>query len=132
MAMNPTEVLELMPFANTLGIELSEVDPQRVVGRLAWAPELCTAAGLLHGGVVMALADSLGGICAYLNLPSGATTATVNSSTNFFRPVTGGTLTGICTPMHVGHQVIVAQTDLVDKRERRVAQVTQTQAVIIR
>ena len=65
------ELLALMPFAVTLGIELDAASAAEVRGRLAWSPERCTAGGILHGGVLMALADSLGGICAYLNLPAG-------------------------------------------------------------
>ena len=65
------DLLALMPFATALGIELDAAAADEVRGRMAWAPERCTAGGLLHGGALMALADSLGGICAYLNLPSG-------------------------------------------------------------
>jgi uncharacterized protein (TIGR00369 family) len=119
-----------MPFATGLGIELESAESGEVRGRLAWAPERCTAGGVLHGGALMALADSLGGICAFLNLPEGAGTATTTSTTAFLRPVTKGHVTGIARPLHVGRTVIVVQTDLLDDDERRVAQVTQTQAVL--
>src|SRR2546423_964838 len=84
------QLLEMMPFAVALGIELDAASPERVVGRMSWAPERCTAGGVLHGGALMALADSLGGICAYLNLPAGAGTATISSSTNLFGAVREG------------------------------------------
>jgi 1,4-dihydroxy-2-naphthoyl-CoA hydrolase len=127
---DPAALVALMPFTAHLGIEVTAADAGEVAGQLAWRPELCTTAGLLHGGVVMALADSLGGICAFLNLPEGATTSTIESKTNFFRGVREGTLHATTRPLHVGRTTIVVQTDLVDDRGKRVAQVTQTQAVI--
>ena len=78
----------------------------------------------------MALADSLGGICAYLNLPSGATTATISSTTSFMAAVRDGEVTGVTRPLHAGRSVIVVQTDLTDGDGRRVAQVTQAQTVL--
>ena len=79
----------------------------------------------------MAFADTLGGVCAFLNLPDGATTtATVESKTNFFRAVRGGRVHGTTRPLHVGRSFIVVQTDVLDDDDRRVAQVTQTQAVL--
>jgi 1,4-dihydroxy-2-naphthoyl-CoA hydrolase len=123
------ELLELMPFAVTLGIELDAASAREVRGHLAWSPERCTAGGILHGGVLMALADSLGGICAYLNLPQGARTATTSSSSVFLRGITGGVVTAVARPLHAGRAVIVVQTDLTDDGGRLAAQVTQTQAV---
>ena len=101
-------------------------------GRLAWSPERCTAAGIMHGGALMTLADTLGGACAYLNLPPGAQTATISSTTSFLRAVRDGEVTGTARPLHTGRSVIVVQTDLADGSGRRVAQVTQAQAVIER
>jgi len=101
-----------------------------VRGRLLWAPERCTTGGVLHGAVLMALGDTLGAICAFLNLPAGAGTTTIESKTNFFRAVRGGHVEGVTRPLHVGRRVIVVQTDLSDADGRRVAQVTQTQAVL--
>ena len=120
----------MIPFAATIGLELISAEAHEVRGSLAWAPERCTAAGTLHGGALMTLADTLGAACAYLNLPDGATTATVESKTNFFRPVREGHVTGTARPLHVGRSFIVVQTDLTDDEGRRVAQVTQTQAVL--
>src|SRR5580700_1976391 len=85
-----TALLDTMPFARSCGIELTEAGPERVTGSVAWAPERCTAGGVLHGGVIMALADSMGGACAFLNLPEGARTSTIESKTNFFRGVRSG------------------------------------------
>lgn len=82
---------DAVPFANELGIELLEATPEIVRARLEWAPELCTLGGLIHGGVLMALADNGGGVCAFLNLPEGAIgTATIESKTNFLRAVRSG------------------------------------------
>jgi uncharacterized protein (TIGR00369 family) len=78
----------------------------------------------------MALADSLGAICAFLNLPEGAGTSTIESKTNFFRAVRAGQVTAVTSPLHVGRTTIVLQTDLRDDAGRRVALVTQTQAVL--
>lgn len=122
---------EIAPLAGTLGIEVDHAAPEEVRGGMDWALELCTAAGVLHGGAIMSFADTLGGVCAFLNLPDGATTtATVESTTNFFRAVRGGRVHGITRPLHVGRSFIVVQTDVTDDEDRRVAQVTQTQAVL--
>jgi uncharacterized protein (TIGR00369 family) len=123
-------LLAMMPFAAGLGIVLDAATVGEVRGRLAWAPERCTSGGILHGGVLMALADSLGGICAFLNLPPGALTATTSSATVFTRAVRSGEVTAVTRPLHVGRTVIVVQTDMTDAAGRRVAQVTQTQAVL--
>ncbi len=119
-----------MPFADLIGIRIVDSSAEEVRGLLDWAPERCTAGGVLHGGAVMALADSLGGACAFLNLPTGMLTATIESKTNFFRPVTRGTVEAVARPLHVGKSTMVVQTDVLDEEGRRVAQVTQTQAVI--
>jgi uncharacterized protein (TIGR00369 family) len=123
---------EAVPLAGLLGIEIVAAEPEEVRGSLLWRADLCTSGGILHGGVLMALADTLGGVCAFLHLPEGAGTATVESKTNFFRPVRDGVVTGVARPLHAGRSFIVVQTDLTDPSERRVAQVTQTQAVIAR
>jgi 1,4-dihydroxy-2-naphthoyl-CoA hydrolase len=120
----------MIPFAATLGMELVSASAGEVVGRLAWRAELCTTGGALHGGALMSLADNLGGVCAYLNLPAGATTATISSSTNFMRGVRDGQVTATARPLRVGRSVIVIQTDLRDDAGRLVVQTTQAQAVI--
>jgi uncharacterized protein (TIGR00369 family) len=122
---------EAMPFGALLGIEVDDASAEEVRGGLEWSAERCTAGGILHGGALMGLADSLGGLCAFLNLPDGATgTATVESKTNFFRGVREGRVTGVARALHVGRTFIVVQTDLRDDQGRHVAQVTQTQAVL--
>ena len=123
-------LVAMMPFAEGLGIELQAATPDEVTGTLSWAPRLCTTAGLLHGGVVMATADTLGAICAFLNLPAGAGTSTIESKTNFFRGVRDGAVHVTSRPLHVGRTTIVVQTDLRDDHDKRVALVTQTQAVL--
>jgi uncharacterized protein (TIGR00369 family) len=126
----PSELLALMPFATELGIELVAASPAEAVGRLTWAPQRCTVGGLLHGGVVMSLADSVGAVCAFLNLPPGCTTATTSSTTHLFRGVRNGTVTATARPVHVGRSMIVVRTQLVDDDQRPVAETTQTQAVL--
>jgi 1,4-dihydroxy-2-naphthoyl-CoA hydrolase len=118
-----------MPFAAALGVVLDAAAADEVRGHLAWA-DRCTTAGIMHGGAVMGLADSLGGLCAFLNLPAGAGTATISSSTVFTRAVRDGEVRAIARPLHVGRSTIVVQTDLADAGGRRVAQVTQVQAVL--
>jgi uncharacterized protein (TIGR00369 family) len=121
---------DAMPFAVSLGIEITSAAPAEVVGTMDWAPERTTAGGGLHGGALMAFADSLGGVCAFLNLPPNSLTSTTSSSTVFLRGVRDGTLTATTRPLHVGRSTIVVVTELVDSAGKRVAQVTQTQAVL--
>ncbi|BBZ14184.1 PaaI family thioesterase [Mycobacterium branderi] len=128
--MDPSDVVSAVPLAATLGIDVSEVTPQRVTATMNWAEELCTTGGILHGGALMAFADTIGAICAVANLPPGAGTATIESKTNFFRAVRSGVVTATSEPLHVGRSTIVAQTNLTDDRGKLVAQVTQTQAVL--
>ena len=124
------DLVAMMPFAAGMGIEVAAAEPEEVRGSMAWRPELCTTFGAMHGGAMMAMADSIGAVCAFLNLPAGATTSTIESKTNFFRGVRAGSLHATSRPLHVGRATIVVQTDLVDDRGKRVAQVTQTQAVL--
>ncbi len=123
-------LLALMPYAVALGVELESASAQQAVGHLEWTPQRCTAGGVLHGGALMGLADSIGAICAYLGLPDGASTATTSSITHLFRAVREGRVTATARPLHRGHALVVVQTDLVDAHGRPVAQVTQTQAVL--
>lgn len=124
------QLLLSMPYAAALGMAVTEAAPDAVRGHLDWAAGLCTTAGIMHGGALMTFADSLGAICAFLNLPPGAGTATIESKTNLFRAVRSGRVTGLAAPLHVGRTTIVVQTDLRDDAGKRVAQVTQTQAVL--
>jgi 1,4-dihydroxy-2-naphthoyl-CoA hydrolase len=128
---DPDALLELMPFTRTIGAEFSRYSKQEVKARIDWAPERCTAGGLLHGGVVMALADSTGAACAFLNLPDGAAgTTTVESKTNFLRGVRDGYIEAVSRPLHVGRTVVVVETDVRDPQDRLVARVLQTQLVL--
>ena len=128
--MDTDQLLALMPFAVATGIELDRAGPEEVVGRLAWAPERCTAGGVLHGGALMTLADSVGAVCAFLNLPAGASTSTVSSSTALMRAVREGHAHAVARPLHVGRSFIVVAVELTDAEGRAVAQITQTQAVL--
>jgi len=124
------DLLAVVPFIATLGIEVVSARPDEVVGRLEWRAELCTAGGALNGGALMSLADNMGGTCAFLNLPAGAGTATISSSTNFVRGVREGQVTATSRPLRVGKSVIVIETELRDDEGRLVAHTTQAQAVI--
>ena len=122
---------QVMPLTRTLGIHFEATTAEMVKARLAWAEGLCTAGGVLHGGALMALADSAGAACAFLNLPEGAGgTTTIESKTNFLRSVTGGYVEATASPLHVGRTVIVVDTDLRDDRGNFVARVTQSQLVL--
>lgn len=123
--------LELMPFAQMLGITLMAATADEVHGRLGWHKRLCTSGGALHGGALMALADSTGGLCAYLNLPQGAAgTTTVESKTNFLRAVTDGAVDARSRPLHRGRTIIVIETDLRRADGQLVARVTQSQLAL--
>ncbi len=127
---SPADPLPAIPYSVALGITLDETTPQLVRGSLDWSPERCTTSGVMHGGAVMSLADTVGAVCAFLNLPPSAGTATVESATNFFRAVREGTLHAAARPLHVGRSFIVVRTDLTDDAGRAVGQTTQTQAVL--
>src|ERR1700724_2888189 len=129
MPADPDELVALMPFARQLGVVLDEASADRVVARLAWAPHLCTAAGIMHGGALMTLADTAGALVTFLGLPEGGTTATITSTSRLFRPVTGGWVRAVAGPGHRGRTTVTAQTSLFDSDDRLVAQTTQIQAV---
>lgn len=124
-------MLTFMPFARAAGVELIAARKDEVVGRLSWAAERTTAGGMLHGGAIMTLADSTGAVCAFLNLPDGARTSTISSSTVFTGAVRSGAVTATSTPLHVGRTTIAVRTDLADDSGRYVAHVTQIQAVLM-
>lgn len=124
-------LISSMPFSVANGVRLTSASVDEVVGTLEWAPDRCTVGGVLHGGALMNLADSLGAILAYLNLPEGAVgTTTIESKTNLFRAVREGTATATTTVLHAGRTTIVVQTDVRDDRGKRVSLTTQTQAVL--
>lgn len=124
--------VDLIPFAKTLGVEIIESSPERVVGKLLVRPELCTAGNTLHGGAVMAFADSLGAVGAFLALPEGAkTTTTLESKTNFLSAAkVGTTVTGEATPVHSGKRTGVWQTRITGEDGKVVALIIQTQMVL--
>ena len=128
--MDTDQLLALMPFAVATGVERDRADAAEVAGRLAWTPERCTAGGVLHGGALMTLADTVGAVCAFLNLPTGASTSTVSSSTSLMRAVRTGSAHAAARPLHVGRSFITLAVDLTDDEGRPVAHVTQTQAVL--
>jgi len=92
-------LVALMPFAGHLGLVLDQAGPDRVTARLDWAPHLCTSGGLMHGGVLMSLADTAGALVTFLGLPEGATTATITSTSQMFRPVSSGTVRAVAVPL---------------------------------
>ena len=123
-------VREAMPLATHLGVEGVEAGSDSVVLRGTWAPEHCTAAGILHGGYLMSLADMAAAMLAYLNVPAGGTTATIEAKTNFLAAVRSGAVTARAEVVHAGRRTIVLQVDTTDDAGRLVARTLQTQAVI--
>ena len=119
-----------MPHAAALGIALESASADEVVGGFDWAEERCTAGGVIHGGALMALADSVGAVCAFLGLPPDTATATTSSTTHFLRAVREGRVTATARPLHRGRAQVVVKTDLTDAQGRLVATVTQSQAVL--
>jgi uncharacterized protein (TIGR00369 family) len=130
--MDTSTLHQSMPLCATLDMRVTHARPAEVVLELDWSSELCTTAGLLHGGAVMALADSAGGVCAFLNLPDGAATSTIESKTNFLGAVKDGTIIATARPLHVGASTIVVETEVRRSDGRLVGKVTQTQAVLKR
>ena len=123
---------DIIPFAKTMGVEIIDASAERVVGRLLVRPDLCTTGGTLHGGAVMALADTLGAIGAYLALPQGASgTTTLESKTNFLGAAKAGTtVSAEATPAHTGRRTSVWQTRVTGEDGKAVALVIQTQLVL--
>ncbi len=131
MDMTPDQVLDAVPFARTLGMEVTHMSADEVRCRLEWTPERTTTGGAMNGGALMALADNAGGIIAFLNLPDDAKgTSTISSSTNFLRGVREGHVESVTRPIHRGRTTIVAETVLLDADGKLVAKVTQVQAVL--
>ena len=120
-----------LPFARLLGLELVTVTPERVEAVLPVRAELCTRPAVLHGGAVMALADTLGAIATVANLAEGTTTTTIESKTNFFAAIPmGDTARAECTPLHRGRTTMVWQTRVTRGDGRVAALVIQTQLVL--
>jgi 1,4-dihydroxy-2-naphthoyl-CoA hydrolase len=122
---------EMLPFAELLGIEFTHAAPDRVVAEMTVREEFCTRPAVLHGGAIMAFADTIGATGTILNLPEGAGTTTIESKTNFIAPAPFGTrVTGESTPVHRGRRTMVWQTRITTAEGRLVALVTQTQLVL--
>jgi uncharacterized protein (TIGR00369 family) len=129
-ALDPAALVATMPYAVHTGVEIASASKDEVVGHLDWAPERCTIGGLMHGGALMTLADSLGAVAAFLHLPEGAGTATVSSSTVLLRGAKEGRVTGTSRVINAGRRFITVQTDLTDEAGKPVSTTTQVQAVL--
>ena len=121
----------MLPFASHIGVEFVSADKDKVVARMVVKPELCTRPDVLHGGALMAFADTIGAAGTILNLPEGAWTATIESKTNFVGPApVGTTVIGEATPVHRGRRTMIWQTRVTTTEGKLVALVTQTQMVL--
>jgi 1,4-dihydroxy-2-naphthoyl-CoA hydrolase len=133
-AMTPLEKIQSMklPFAELKGVSFTEAEKDRVVARMLVRADLCTLGHILHGGAVMALADSVGAAATVINLPDDAKgTTTLESKTNFIGAAKEGTtVIATATPVHRGRRTQVWQTRLETEDGRLVALVTQTQMVL--
>ena len=120
-----------LPFAELLGIKFVSASPERVVAEMTVREDLCTIPAVLHGGAIMAFADTLGAMGTLVNLPQGAGTTTVESKTNFVAPAPVGTrVIGETSPVHRGRRTMIWQTRISTSEGRLVALVTQTQLVL--
>jgi 1,4-dihydroxy-2-naphthoyl-CoA hydrolase len=121
----------MLPFARLIGMRFLSAEPDRVTAELVVRDDLCTRPAVLHGGTLMAFADTLGAAGTIVNLPDGASTTTLESKTNFLAaaPV-GSRLIGETTPIHRGRTTMVWQTRITNEAGRLIGLVTQTQLVI--
>jgi len=117
--------------SDLLGVRFVEATPERVVAELTYREELTTIGGSLHGGTLMAFADTIGAVATVLNLPPGATTTTLESKTNFFAAGRAGTLRAESTPLHRGKRTMVWQTRVTDEGGRLLSLTIQTQMVLV-
>jgi 1,4-dihydroxy-2-naphthoyl-CoA hydrolase len=134
MSMTDLERLQAspMPFAALMDIRFVEADKDRVVASMVVRADLCTAGDIVHGGALMAFADTLGAAATALNLPTGAGTTTLESKTNFLSAGrVGATLVATTTPIHRGRRTQVWQTRIETDEGRLVALVSQTQMVLL-
>jgi 1,4-dihydroxy-2-naphthoyl-CoA hydrolase len=116
--------------SDLLGVRFVETTPERVVAELTYRDELTTIGGSLHGGTLMAFADTIGAVATVLNLPAGASTTTLESKTNFFAAGRAGTVRAECTPLHRGKRTMVWQTRVTDASGRLLSLTIQTQMVL--
>lgn len=125
-----TSVLhEQMPLSRHNQLTGISADATTVVTAADWHPDFCGAGGVLHGGYLMAMADGTGATLAFINLAPGETTTTVESKTNFFRPVTSGSVLATATIVHKGRTTIVVQTDITNGNGALVSRTLQTQTI---
>jgi uncharacterized protein (TIGR00369 family) len=130
-ALESAQLLVQSLFPGLLGVKLTEVTQTRVVACMEVRPDLCTAGGVLHGGAIMAFADTLGAVATVANLPQGGRTTTIESKTNFLGAVpVGSRVIGECTPFHRGRTTMVWQTLVRSEAGKLCAVVTQTQMVL--
>jgi uncharacterized protein (TIGR00369 family) len=113
-----------------LGIRYVEASPERIVAEVTIRDDLRTVGGALHGGTLMALADTVGATAAFINLPPGASTTTLESKTNFFAAGRDGTVRAEATPLHRGRTTMVWQTRVTDSSGRLLSLTIQTQMVL--
>jgi uncharacterized protein (TIGR00369 family) len=113
-----------------LGIRLVEVTPDRVVGELAVRDELRTLGVNVHGGTLMAFADTVGAMGTVANLKPGQITSTIESKTNFLAAGRSGVLRAVATPVHKGRRTQVWETRVSDEAGKLVSVTIQTQIVI--
>jgi uncharacterized protein (TIGR00369 family) len=132
MTIDPVAITERWKgtLGELLGIRFVEAATDRVVAELTYRDELTTVGGSLHGGTLMAFADTVGAVATVLNLPPGATTTTLESKTNFFAAGRAGTVRAESTPLHRGKRTMVWQTRVTDAGGRLLSLTTQTQMVL--
>ena len=123
--------VNIMPFAKLMGVTIIEARADGVIAELLVREELCTTNSILHGGAVMAFADSVGAVATFLNLPPGANTTTIESKTNFVAALRAGeTARAECSPVHIGRTTMVWQTRILRPNGKLCAIVTQTQMIL--
>lgn len=122
---------ELPPLPRWLGLDVTLATPERVVAELTVREDLCTSGNIMHGGAIMAFADTVGALGTVVNLREGQGTTTLESKTNFFAGSPVGTrLIAEATPLHRGRRTQVWETRISNADGRLVAKVTQTQMVL--
>lgn len=124
-------ISDRLPFAKLLGIKVTHVSPEKVEAEMLVRDDLCTLPAILHGGAVMAFADTIGAVATVTNLPDGATTTTLESKTNFIASIPAGEVARAeCTALHRGRTTMVWQTRITRADGKLAAVVTQTQMVL--
>ena len=123
--------ISIMPLATLLGIKLVEQSPDLVIAEMPVRADMCTAGAVLHGGALMALADTIGAVATVINLPTNSRTTTIESKTNFIGAIRAGELARAeCRPVHKGKTTMVWQTHVLRPDGKLAAVVTQSQLVL--